>query len=204
MIDYNSSQNESSLIGMLKQGGGIVNLSENQTIEGLKTFKQQLNVFNENEFRGLQFGTKKVYLPGGDTAVPDNSWIRVGAWNSYGAISIIFVSSRIGIYLETQACFIVSLARDTVALNKLSVTPVIGDIDAVRAVVCGQNMDASAHRYLEFRVPVGDLTVIDGVDNMVVSHITCGRVTTFDIYDAFEIGSIPENYTEHILYFNQN
>lgn len=99
MVDYNNSENASSLIGMLKQGGGLVNIEDEQTITGTKVFKDDMIVEpSVSGYGRLIFQSKTTEISNLETG-----WYRVGEYNTYSLNSIIWLSTRYSSYLPLVA-----------------------------------------------------------------------------------------------------
>ena len=205
-VDYTQSNNPQSLIGRFLMGGGVVNLNDNQTITGIKTFTDKIELIDEVGYEGIDFIAKLMNLPGNETAVPNDSWIRVGEWSAYGVVSLISISTRIGKNNETQTMFAVSIGRNTVNFNLLSSLPVAGDISAVRILSNGSSIQdvGEKRRFLEFKLPNGNLSIDDtSTENMTLTILNSARTTGFQFYDEFTIGEVPDGYTEYVLNLTQ-
>lgn len=144
-------------------------------------------------------------LPGNETAVPNDSWIRVGEWSAYGAVSLISMSTRIGNGVETQTMFAVSIGRAEINFNLLTSLPGYGDISAVRVLSNGASIqdEGEKRRFLELKLPNGNLAVDGTVENMTLTNLNSARTTGFQFYEEFTIGEVPDGYNEYILNLTQ-
>ena len=201
MVDYTQSNNPQSILGRLLMGGGVVNLNDNQTVTGIKTFTDKIQLIDKSGYEGIDFIAKLMTLPGNETAVPDNSWIRVGEWSAYGAVSLISLSTRIGSGDETQAMFAVSIGRTEINFNLLTSLPGYGDISAVRVLSNGSSIqdEGEKRRFLELKLPNGNLVVSGEAENMTLTNLNSARTTGFQFYEEFTTGEIPDGYSEYIL-----
>lgn len=126
MIDYNNSENASSLIGMLKQGGGLVNIEDEQTITGRKDFKYLRVAADSETNRVMSFTAYTI------KNVPSDGWIRIGEYEHYTFNALLAISSVWATSRYSSALISIIDNYKDISYNLLNKNTELGYIKGVR------------------------------------------------------------------------
>lgn len=192
MVDYNNSENASSLIGMLKQGGGLVNIEEEQTITGTKVFKDGIIVEpSVSGYGRLIFQSKTMEIDNLETG-----WYRVGEYNTYALNAIIWLSTRYSSHWPLTAQVSIIDNIDNIQFSLLNSSQSASNITQVSKIRVKTDSSTGnvQPRYICLYINKSAHQC-----NVLISEFSSSRYAYITWYDAPVIDTDIEGYTNYDL-----
>lgn len=186
MIDYNNSENASSLIGMLKQGGGLVNIGETQVIEGYKQFKRNMAVVPS-------VGDSRCFTAYSEVVTMSSlqeGWYRIGEVTSWALNAIIMLTSRYDKSKPTLAQISIQEGASTV----MSLISPYRDNLMIPQFRYKSNGQLGEVKYFS----IYSNTTYEGSD-VIVTILSTSRYATYTIYTEPVADTDIEGYTNYDL-----
>lgn len=198
MIDYNNSENASSLIGMLKQGGGLVNIEDEQTITGVKTFLKKISIRDIADVggRNIDIFSKRYALGTG------NGRFRIGEFSSYSPFILLSLSTNWGGRINVNCLLTITevgsaeLANRDVSFNVLGLSTYESMTgQTLKKVIFSTDFTTNPpnKRYLSL-----EFDYLGDYDNsMQVFAVNLSNTSTLSFYDKLQTDSSIAGYTDY-------
>lgn len=189
MIDYNNSENASSLIGMLKQGGGIVNIEDEQTITGLKSFANFRVQSPTIASRNVEISVHTF------TSVPSTGWLRVAEYSNFDFNCLFAISTIWAVLRHTSSLLSIIDNSEDISYNKLNNNKALMYITGVR-IKTDHSTTNPQPRYICLNVQD---SYADEKGIVTLSVINFSHYAKVTWYDTPVIDTDIEGYTNYDL-----